>query len=104
MTYDLSLGIGIFLLILASDWACHLAATPKPQKPAPLPRRARFGWWLVEPMTCPGMLIVHRDGTIAGCTEDDKPLGCAGPDERHDHGTVRCIKWFADGCDYCGVH
>jgi hypothetical protein len=23
--------------------------------------------------TCPGSLIVHADGTVAGCTEDEKP-------------------------------
>jgi len=25
----------------------------------------------VKPVTCPGALIVHADGTIAGCTLDD---------------------------------
>jgi len=28
--------------------------------------------------TCPGSLIVHADGTTAGCTEDDERGGCAG--------------------------
>jgi hypothetical protein len=27
--------------------------------------------------TCPGSLIVHADGTVAGCTEDDEPNGSA---------------------------
>ena len=54
--------------------------------------------------TCPGSLIVHADGTVAGCTEDDEPDGCRGRDERHDGGTVRCIKWYPEGCNYCGVH
>jgi len=53
---------------------------------------------------CPGSLIVHADGKVAACTEDDELGGCRGRDERHDGGTVRCINWFADGCDYCGVH
>jgi len=104
MTYDLLMAIGILFLFLALAGVCYLAATPTPQKPAPLPRGARFGWWLAERATCPGTLIVHDDGTIAGCTEDDEPHGCAGRDEPHDDGAVRCIEWFEDGCDYCGVH
>ena len=55
-------------------------------------------------MTCPGSLIFHADGTVAGCTEDDEQIGCRGRDERHDGSPKRCIEWFADGCDYCGVH
>jgi len=54
--------------------------------------------------TSPGSLIVLADGTVAGCTLDDEREGCSGRDERHDGGTVRCIKWCASGCDYCGVH
>jgi len=54
-------------------------------------------------VTCPGSLIVHADGTVAGCTEDDEKVGCLGRDERHDGSPKRCIEWF-DGCDYCGVH
>jgi hypothetical protein len=55
-------------------------------------------------MTCPGSLIVHADGTIAGCTEDDEPGGCRGRDERHDTGPVCCIEAYAEGCNGCGVH
>jgi hypothetical protein len=50
--------------------------------------------------TCPGSLIVHADGTVAVCSEDDERDGCRGRNERHDGGKVRCIKWFADARDY----
>ena len=60
----------------------------------------------LDRVTCPGSLIVHADGTVAGCTEDDERGGCRGRgrDERHDGSPKRCIEWFLDGCDYCGVH
>jgi hypothetical protein len=58
--------------------------------------------WVV--VSCPGSLIVHDDGTVAGCTEDRERDGCRGRDELHDGSPVRCIKWFECGCDYCGVH
>jgi hypothetical protein len=51
--------------------------------------------------TCPGSLIVHRDGTVAGCTNNEATAasvaicGMRVP--------VACTDWF-DGCDYCGVH
>ena len=51
----------------------------------------------------PRSLIVHADGTIAGCTEDDERDGCFGRDERHDGCTERCINWYRDRCDYCGA-
>jgi len=52
-------------------------------------------------MTCPGSLIVHVDGTIAGCTlyED---LRCRGREARHDGSPLRCIDWWGR-CDYCGI-
>ena len=34
--------------------------------------------------TCPGSLILHADGTVAGCTEDDEPTGC-GAEHRSPH-------------------
>jgi len=54
--------------------------------------------------TCPGSLIVQADGTIAGCTEDDERDRWRGRDERHDGRTMRCINWYREGCDSCGVH
>jgi hypothetical protein len=52
--------------------------------------------------TCSGSLIVHRDGTVAGCTNDDDSDGCAGRDLRHEGDPTRCVEWFG-GCNYCGV-
>ena len=53
--------------------------------------------------TCPGSLIVHRDGAVAGCTNDDDQDGCAGLELRHEGDPTACIDWF-DGGNYCGVH
>jgi hypothetical protein len=53
--------------------------------------------------TCPGSLIVHADGMIAGCTEDDEPDGCRGYEQRHEGDEVRCWVWTLDGCNHCGV-
>ena len=52
--------------------------------------------------TCAGRLILHLDGTIAGCTNDEDG-DCAGLDARHQSEPHRCIDWFG-GCDWCGVH
>ncbi|MDP9333236.1 MAG: hypothetical protein M3Q30_08020 [Actinomycetota bacterium] len=54
--------------------------------------------------TCPGGLIFHGDGTVAGCTEDDEPEPCRGRELRHEGDPVRCFEWPPAGCDYCGVH
>jgi hypothetical protein len=32
----------------------------------------------------PGGLLVHADGAVAGCTNDDEPDGCAGRELRHE--------------------
>jgi hypothetical protein len=55
-------------------------------------------------MKCPGSLILHIDGTCAGCSLDDDPDGCRGLEERHEGDPIRCTDWFDDGCNYCGVH
>jgi hypothetical protein len=55
-------------------------------------------------VTCPSGLIVHADGTIAGCTLDDDIDGCRGRELRHEGDPVPCIVWTLDGCNYCGVH
>jgi hypothetical protein len=44
-------------------------------------------------MTCPGSLIFHVDGTIAGCTEDDELDGCRGLDLGHESDPKRCFEW-----------
>ena len=45
--------------------------------------------------TCSGSLIVHADGTVAGCTEDDEPNGCGGRDLRHEGDPIRCYVCLA---------
>jgi hypothetical protein len=52
---------------------------------------------------CPGSLILHRDGTVAGCTNDDDADGCRGRELPHEGDPIACLDWF-DGCNYCGVH
>ena len=54
-------------------------------------------------MTCAGSLILHRDGTFAGCTNDDDEDGCASRDLRHEGDPHACTDWFEDGCNYCGA-
>jgi hypothetical protein len=53
--------------------------------------------------TCPGSLIMHMDGTVAGCTEDDEPDGCRGREAPHYGSSIRCVDWTLSGCDYCGI-
>jgi hypothetical protein len=53
--------------------------------------------------TCPGSLILHRDGTTAGRTNDDDADGCAGRELRDEGDPTSCLDWFG-GCHYCGVH
>jgi hypothetical protein len=52
---------------------------------------------------CSGSLILHRDGTVAGCTNDDDQDTCAGRELRHEGDPAACTDWFG-GCNYCGVH
>ncbi len=54
-------------------------------------------------MTCPGGLILHADGTVAGCTLDDDRDGCRGRELRHEGDPVPCTVWTPAGCNYCGV-
>jgi hypothetical protein len=54
-------------------------------------------------VTCSGGLIVHLDGTVAGCTNDDDIGGCAGRDARHMGEPRRCVDVWGE-CDYCGIH
>jgi hypothetical protein len=61
---------------------------------------SRYGHATVN---CPGSLIVHIDGTRAGCSLDDDADGCRGIEEHHEGDPIRCVDWF-DGCNYCGVH
>jgi hypothetical protein len=52
--------------------------------------------------TCPGSLIAHANGTIAGCT-GRRTRRLRGRDERHEGDTVRCWVWTLGRCSYCGV-
>jgi hypothetical protein len=54
-------------------------------------------------MNCPGSLILHIDGTRAGCSLDDDADGCHGLELRHEGDPTACVDWFG-GCNYCGVH
>jgi len=44
-------------------------------------------------MNCSGSLIFHRDGTVAGCTNDDDADGCTGRDARHESDPTNCVAW-----------
>jgi hypothetical protein len=52
--------------------------------------------------TCSGSLILHADGTIAGCTNDEDGDGCVGIELRHQGDPHRCIDWWGE-CNYCGI-
>jgi len=49
---------------------------------------------------CAGGLILHADGTIAGCTHEND---CPGDEALHQDSPRSCLDEYG-GCDYCGVH
>jgi hypothetical protein len=51
--------------------------------------------------TCSGGRIIHTDGTVAGCTNDDTG-DCAGLELPHEGDPVVCWRWFGR-CDRCGI-
>ena len=53
--------------------------------------------------TCPGSLVLHRGGNIAGCSEDDERDGSPGLELHHEGDPQECWRVF-DGCDVCGIH
>ncbi len=53
--------------------------------------------------TCPGQLVVHRDGTVAYCTEDTDGRRCAGEDHPHRGGFFACRVVDGESCAYCSV-
>jgi hypothetical protein len=55
-------------------------------------------------VTCPGSLILHADGTVAGCSEDDEADDCRGRELRHEGDPLVGYVWTVAGCEYCGVH
>ena len=53
--------------------------------------------------SCPGQLVVHRDGTVAYCTEGTAGRTCAGEDHPHRGGFFACRVVEGDNCAYCAV-
>jgi hypothetical protein len=51
--------------------------------------------------SCPGQLVVHRDGTVAYCTEEHGGRKCAGEDHPHRGGFFACRVVEGDNCRYC---
>ena len=52
--------------------------------------------------SCRGGLIMHLDGTAAGCTEIEDGYECAGLELRHESDPTTCIAEWGR-CDRCGV-
>lgn len=57
---------------------------------------------LLSPVgTCPGVLVVHVDGTAAACSEELDGRCCAGGDHPHV-GTITCRDLLGSGgCEVC---
>ena len=53
--------------------------------------------------SCLGQLVVHRDGTVAYCTEGTAGRTCAGEDHPHRGGFFACRVVEGDNCAYCAV-
>jgi hypothetical protein len=53
--------------------------------------------------SCPGQVVVHRDGTVAYCTEDAAGRRCAGEDRPHRGGFFACRVVDGENCAYCTV-
>jgi hypothetical protein len=51
--------------------------------------------------SCPGQLVVHRDGTVAYCSEETAGGACAGEDRPHRGGFFACRAVEGDNCPYC---
>jgi hypothetical protein len=51
--------------------------------------------------SCAGQLVVHRDGTVACCTEEQEGRSCAGEDRPHRRGVCACRLVRNDDCPYC---
>jgi len=52
-------------------------------------------------VTCPGGLIVHADGTVAGRTDEED--GCCGRELRHEGDPISCWVRTLAGCKHRGV-
>ena len=53
--------------------------------------------------SCAGQLVVHRDGTVAYCTEERAGRPCAGEDHPHRGGFFACRLVEGPGCAYCSL-
>ena len=53
---------------------------------------------------CVGSLILHEDGTVAGCSEDEESERCRGQKLRHEGEPKRCWRWWDGDCNRCGIH
>ncbi len=51
--------------------------------------------------SCPGQLVVHRDGTVAYCTEVSAGRRCAGEDHPHRGGFFACRMVDGATCPCC---
>jgi hypothetical protein len=51
--------------------------------------------------SCAGQLVVHRDGTVAYCSEENTGGTCAGEDRPHRGGFFACRVVDGDNCPYC---
>jgi hypothetical protein len=51
--------------------------------------------------SCPGQLVVHRDGTVAYCTEKNGGHACAGEDRPHRGGFLSCRVVDDEACAHC---
>ena len=51
--------------------------------------------------SCAGQLVVHRDGSVAYCTEEQAGRLCAGEDHPHRRGIFACRLVRGEACDYC---
>lgn len=50
--------------------------------------------------SCAGQLVVHRDGSVAYCTEERAGRRCPGDDRPHRRGIFAC-RLTLDHCPYC---
>ncbi|MHB8330123.1 MAG: hypothetical protein ACYDD6_10965 [Acidimicrobiales bacterium] len=51
--------------------------------------------------SCAGQLVVHRDGSVAYCTEERAARSCTGEDKPHRSGVFACRLVEGDSCSYC---
>jgi hypothetical protein len=50
---------------------------------------------------CRGSLVIHRDGSVAYCSEEHTGGRCAGDDRPHDGGVFACRLVEGEACGHC---